>query len=142
AEDIATLLKNLPPTSIARIEIIKTPSAKYDASGGGGIVNVVLKKGVKLGLTGSVTAGMQQGTYGNQFVGFNLNNNDGKRTSYITASVGNRKNYEKINTNRLFAFDSLLTQSAFTKYPAHSVYTSFGITWELNKKWELTYDGE
>src|SRR5690242_5891074 len=43
AEDIATMLKNLPPNSIARIEIVKTPSAKYDASGSGGIVNVVLK---------------------------------------------------------------------------------------------------
>ena len=29
-------------------------------------------------MTGSVNAGMQQGTYGNQFLGFNLNNNDGK----------------------------------------------------------------
>lgn len=139
--DIATMLKNLPPNSIARIEIVKTPSAKYDASGSGGIVNVVLKKGVKLGMTGSVTAGMQQGIYGNQFIGFNLNNNDGKKTSYINLSVGNRNNYERINTNRLFAIDSMLSQEAYTKYPARSAYTAFGITWEIGKKWEITYDG-
>ena len=42
--DIASLLKSLPPNSIASIEILRTPSAKYDASGGGGIVNIVLKK--------------------------------------------------------------------------------------------------
>ena len=42
--DIASLLKSLPPNAIASIEILRTPSAKYDASGGGGIVNVVLKE--------------------------------------------------------------------------------------------------
>ncbi len=141
APDIATMLKNLPPNAIAKIEIVKTPSSKYEASGTGGVVNVVLKKGVKLGMTGSVNAGMQQGTYGNQFIGFNLNNNDGKKTSYINLNVGNRNNYERIYTDRLFAPDSLLSQGAFTKYPAKSFYTAFGITWELGKKWELTYDG-
>ncbi len=59
--DIASLLKSLPPNSIASIEILRTPSAKYDASGGGGIVNVVLKKGIKIGLTGSVNAGINAG---------------------------------------------------------------------------------
>jgi hypothetical protein len=54
AADVATMLKNLPPNSIASIEILRTPSAKYDASGSGGIVNIVLKKGVNIGLTGSV----------------------------------------------------------------------------------------
>ena len=39
--DIATMLKSLPPGSIEKIEILRTPSAKYDASGSGGIVNVV-----------------------------------------------------------------------------------------------------
>ncbi len=70
AGDVATLLKSLPPNSISKIEIVRTPSAKYDASSTGGIVNVVLKKGVKIGMTGSVNGGMQQGTYGNQFIGF------------------------------------------------------------------------
>jgi hypothetical protein len=142
ASDVATMLKNLPPNSIAKIEIVRTPSAKYDASGSGGVVNVVLKKGVKLGITGSVNAGMQQGVYGNQFIGFNLNNNTGKKTSYINFNLGKRNNYERINTNRLFAVDSMLSQDAYTKYPTNSIYTSFGITWEFGKKWEVTYDGD
>jgi hypothetical protein len=141
AADIATMLKNLPPNSISKIEIVRTPSAKYEASGTGGIVNVVLKKGVKPGITGSVNAGMQQGTYGNQFIGFNLNNNDGKKTSYINFNYGKRNNYERINTNRLFAVDSMLSQDAYTKYPANGIYTAFGMTWEIGKKWEVTYDG-
>ena len=141
AADVATMLKNLPPNSISKIEIIKTPSAKYDASSGGGIVNVVLKKGVKIGLTGSVNSGIQQGIYGNQFIGFNLTNNTDKKTSYLNFNYGRRNSYEKIITDRIFNTDSVLSQEAFTKYPGNTIYTAFGMTWELGKKWELTYDG-
>ncbi len=141
AADVASMLKSLPPNAISKIEILKTPSAKYEASGGGGIVNVVLKKGIMPGLTGSVTAGLQQGTYGNQFIGFSLNNNDGKKSSFINFNYSKRNSYEKINTNRLFASDTILTQNAFTKYPADGLYTNYGLSWSLGKKWELDFDG-
>ncbi len=140
APDVATLLKNLPPNVIAKIEIIKSPSARYEASGSGGIVNVVLKKGVKIGMTGSVNGGWQQGVYDNEFIGLNLNNNNGKTTSNFNFNVGRRNNFEQIKTDRLFNVDSMLSQDAYTKYQAKSVYTAFGITWELGKKWEVTYD--
>jgi iron complex outermembrane recepter protein len=139
--DIATMLKSLPPNSIDRIEILKTPSAKYDASGGGGIVNVVLKKGVKLGMTGSVSAGWQQGTYNNKFLGFNLNNNNGKRTSYININYSNRNTWEQIKTDRIFAPDTMLSQDGLTKYPSSVYYAGFGLSYQLNKKWEISYDG-
>ncbi|MDB5197842.1 MAG: TonB-dependent receptor, partial [Flaviaesturariibacter sp.] len=139
--DIATMLKSLPPNSIASIEILRTPSARYDASGGGGIVNVVLKKGVKIGLTGSVNAGINQGKFGNQFIGLNLNNNNGKLTTYLNTQVSNRNNYEQIKTDRRFAPDSVLSQDAYTKYPTHSYYVGFGASYQLTKKWDISYDG-
>ncbi|MGZ5254462.1 MAG: TonB-dependent receptor plug domain-containing protein, partial [Flavitalea sp.] len=40
ASDLGSLLKSLPPNAIARMEIMRTPSAKFDASGGGGIINL------------------------------------------------------------------------------------------------------
>lgn len=140
ASDIATMLKSLPPNSISKIEIVKTPSAKYDASSSGGVVNVVLKKGVKIGMTGSVNAGLQQGRYGNQFVGFNLSNNDGKKSSYLNVNYSHRNSYEQIKTDRLFAPDSVLSQDALTKYPSNNYYAAYGLTYELTKKWEITYD--
>jgi iron complex outermembrane recepter protein len=141
AADIATMLKSLPPNSIASIEILRTPSAKYDASGSGGIVNVILKKGVRIGLTGSVNTGMNQGVYGNQFLGFNLNNNNGQTTSYINMQVSRRNTFERIETDRLFVADSMLMQDAYTKYPAAGFYTGYGISHELNKNWTINYDG-
>ena len=139
--DIATMLKSLPANSILKIEIVRTPSAKYDASSGGGVVNIILKKGVKIGMTGSVNTGLQQGTYGNQFVGLNLNNNNGKTSSYINFNYSKRNNYEKIITDRLFAADSLLSQNAYTKYPATNYFTGYGIVYPLSKKWDLDFAG-
>lgn len=139
--DIATMLKSLPPNSIANIEILRTPSARYDASGSGGIVNVVLKKGVRIGLTGSVNFGFTQGVYGNRFAGININNNNGRLTSYLNLNFSNRNSYEQIKTDRIFALDSMLSQDAYTKYPANSYYAGYGIGYELNKKWEINYDG-
>ncbi|MFM2138797.1 MAG: hypothetical protein RJA57_1104, partial [Bacteroidota bacterium] len=140
AADLATLLKNLPPNAISRIEIVRTPSARYDASSSGGVVNVVLKKGIRLGVTGSVTAGFQQGSYGNQFAGFNLNNNDGKTRSFVNLNYNRRNNYERIATDRLFAPDSLLQQMAYTVYPGSSLSMNSGLTRELGTKWTLELD--
>lgn len=141
AADVATMLKNLPPNAISRIEILRTPSAKYDASGSGGIVNIVLRKGVKLGLTGSINAGVQQGTYGNQFAGFNLNNNNGKKSSYLNLNYSHRNSVERIQTNRLFAADSVLQQDARTKYPAANYFTSYGISDSVGAKWYVDFAG-
>jgi hypothetical protein len=136
AADVATMLKSLPPNAISKIEIVRTPSAKYDASSTGGIVNVVLKKGVKIGMTGSVTGGAQQGTYGNQFVGFNLNNNDGKRSSSLNLNYSKRNFYEKIITDRFFAPDSLLNQQAFVKYPSNNYFAGYSFAFPAGKKWD------
>ena len=140
AADVATMLKSLPPDAISKIEIVKTPSAKYDASSSGGIVNVILKKGVKVGMTGSVNTGLQQGRYGNQFIGFNLNNNDGKKSSYINFNYSKRNSYEKIITDRIFAPDSMLSQNAFTKYPSDVFYTGYGLTY-FRGKWDIDFSG-
>jgi iron complex outermembrane recepter protein len=139
--DIATILKSLPPNSIATIEILRTPSARYDASGGGGIVNVVLKKGVRIGLTGSVNAGFNQGRFGNRFAGINLNNNTGAWTTYLNLQISTRNNYENLTTERIFAPDSLLKQNAYTRYPTSSFYTGYGVSYQINPKWDINYDG-
>ncbi|MGE5108026.1 MAG: outer membrane beta-barrel protein [Sphingobacteriales bacterium] len=141
AADIATMLKSLPPNSIAKIEILRTPSAKYDASGSGGIINIVLKKGVKIGLTGTVTAGMNQGVYGSQFVGLNINNNKDGRNFYINLNYNHRNTYDQITTNRQFSADSLLSQNAYTTYPSNTYFANYGWSKELNKKWDINFDG-
>lgn len=141
AADIASILKSLPPNSIARLEILRTPSARYDASGSGGIVNIVLKKGVKLGLTGSINAGVNQGTYGNQFAGVNINNSNNGRTAYLNLNYTHRNSYEQVQSSRNFSADSVLRQDAYTTYPGQILYMGYGLGFELSRKWELNIDG-
>jgi hypothetical protein len=140
AADVATMLKSLPPNAIASIEIVRTPSAKYDASGSGGVVNVILRRGVKLGLTGGINTGIQQGKYGNQFAGFNLNNTAGGLSSYVNVNLTRRNNYDQIITDRIFSPDSLLSQDAYSLYPSTIVYLGFGLSYDATKKWQLGYD--
>jgi ferric enterobactin receptor len=52
--DAATLLNQLPANSIENIEIITAPSAKYDADGKSGILNITTKTGINNGLTYTV----------------------------------------------------------------------------------------
>jgi hypothetical protein len=139
--DIAIMLKSLPPNAIQKIELIRTPSAKYDASGGGGVVNIVLMKGIKLGVNGSLNTGFAQGLYGNQFIGFNLANNNDKLNSYVNAQYSNNNGYTITNSDRSVTLDTLLRQNARSVSPSNAINMGYGFGKTLGEKWELNYDG-
>ncbi|MES1214713.1 MAG: TonB-dependent receptor [Bacteroidota bacterium] len=61
--DLANYLKGLPSAAIERIDIITNPSAKYDASGNAGIIDIRMKKDQRLGSNGTFTVGYGQGIY-------------------------------------------------------------------------------
>jgi hypothetical protein len=64
-EALTIFLEQFPADYLQKIEVIDNPSARYDAEGSGGIVNLVMKEGVELGLSGSVFANAgTRGQYG------------------------------------------------------------------------------
>ncbi len=139
--DIASLLKNLPAGSVSKIEILRNPSAKYDAASSGGIVNVVLKKGIKLGSSGSVNASYFQGVYSTQTVGLSLNKIAGKVNSYFSYQFTRKNNFEELISDRYLASDSsTFAQKAYTTYPTTSNYVSAGVDIAYNKKLNLSFD--
>ena len=64
-EALTIFLEQFPAEYLQKIEVLDNPSARYDAEGSGGIVNLVMKEGVELGLSGSVFANAgTRGQYG------------------------------------------------------------------------------
>ncbi|QHJ06702.1 TonB-dependent receptor domain-containing protein [Hymenobacter busanensis] len=49
-------LEQIPASSIEKVEVVTNPSARYDAAGGGGVINIILKKQKKDGWNGQATA--------------------------------------------------------------------------------------
>ena len=56
AINITEALKIYPADAVEKVEVITNPSARYDAEGGGGILNIILKKGKANGLNGTIIA--------------------------------------------------------------------------------------
>ena len=52
--DVQTLLRDFPADNIAKIEVVEQPGAEYEASGSGAIINIILKKNVRLGTHGNL----------------------------------------------------------------------------------------
>jgi outer membrane receptor protein involved in Fe transport len=54
--DSSEALQQLPSDAIEKVEVITSPSARYEAEGTGGIINIILRRSKLLGLNGSITA--------------------------------------------------------------------------------------
>src|SRR6185312_15884634 len=73
ASDLANMLRGMPAESVEKIEFITNPSAKYDANGTAGIINIILKKDKRIGMNGTVNLGYSQGIYAKSNDGFSFN---------------------------------------------------------------------
>ncbi len=102
ASNDGNALGTLTADMIERIEVITSPSAKYEAEGTAGIINIVLKKEEKRGLNGSVT--LNTGVPNNHSLGLSINNRTEKFNLFSQLGVGHRtfpEQYETINRNLL-----------------------------------------
>jgi ferric enterobactin receptor len=71
-------LDQIPASRIAQVEVITNPSAKYDAAGGGGVINLITKKETRTGTNG--TAALNVGTADKYSGNLNLSRKVGKAT--------------------------------------------------------------
>lgn len=73
SEELAQLLKSMASSDLKSIEVIRNPSSEYDASGTGGIINLVLKKSIAEGFNGSINNGIAYGSTLKQNTNLSLN---------------------------------------------------------------------
>ncbi len=88
ADDPRNTLGSITADMIDRIEVITNPSAKYDAEGTAGILNIVLKKEERKGLNGSIS--LNTGIPDNHSIGVSLNRRTEKFNLFAQLGVGYR----------------------------------------------------
>jgi iron complex outermembrane recepter protein len=108
-KDLAAYLRSINSADIESIEMISNPSAKYDASGNAGIINIRMKKNKKYGMNGSVSTGLSVGLTPKTNGSFNLNYRNKKVNLFSNYSNNWGDNESTINLYRIQA-DSIYDQ--------------------------------
>ncbi|NOQ75203.1 MAG: TonB-dependent receptor [Crocinitomix sp.] len=132
-DDLINYLRTLQAADIDKIEIITQPSAKFDAAGNAGIINIILKRDKNLGTNGTITAGYAYGRnhHGNSSISLNHRN---KRTN-VYASYSNNfgKNWSFFDMDRTqygYLYNTETTNNNYTG--AHNA--KVGADWFLSDK--------
>jgi iron complex outermembrane recepter protein len=110
-KDLSDYLRTLQSSSIEAIEIITNPSAKYEAAGNAGIINIRLKKNKSFGTNGSVNAGFNQGITPKYNGGFSLNHRNKHVNLFGNYSYNDNTNENNINLHREVA-DTVFNQAS------------------------------
>ncbi len=89
ASEQGNTLGTITADMIEKIEVITNPSAKYDAEGTSGIINIIIKKEERKGINGSATVNV--GAPHNHSVGLSLNQRTEKFNLFTQLGVGYRE---------------------------------------------------
>ncbi len=100
--ELSNLLGGMSSTQVEQIELITNPSAKYDASGNAGIINIKTKKNKQKGFNGSFTTAYGQGRYPKNNNSLLLNYRNGKFNAFLTYSMAYNKYYTDIYALRKY----------------------------------------
>ncbi|MGL2987719.1 TonB-dependent receptor domain-containing protein [Flavobacterium sp. RSSA_27] len=101
AINITEALRLIPADAIDKVEVVTNPSARYDAEGGGGLLNIILKKGKNQGLNGTFIGNI--GYPDNNGVSGTLNYKTKKYNLFTTQGFSNRNNPGRgLNNSKYF----------------------------------------
>lgn len=103
AADVAQYLKSMPSSNIEKIELISNPSAKYDAEGNAGIINIILKKNSNYGTNGDVNLGFIYGKTPKYTGGLNLNHRSAKLNLFGSYNYSHWQNEHHMDLYRSIA---------------------------------------
>ncbi len=138
AINVSDALRMLPADAVDKVEVITNPSARYDAEGGGGILNIILKKGKNKGLNGTIIA--TAGNPKNNGISANVNSKTDTYNLFTTISYNDRNNpgTTKINQENFLA-DRYIEERRKSDRYSKGVNATFGMEVYLNKDKSATW---
>ncbi|WP_162054279.1 TonB-dependent receptor domain-containing protein [Pontibacter pamirensis] len=139
SRDLRTLLEGMAAENIKNIEIITNPSAKYDAEGSSGILNINLKKNTQQGINGSLYAGYTyNGKQHGYTTGGNINHKSSNWNSFLNLDMARRVGGREATFTRIFYgetnttyFDQVATGNYMVQGPPA---VRLGTDYSLNDK--------
>lgn len=131
--DLNNLLSGMSAAQVDQIEIMDNPSAKYDASGNAGIINIKTKKNTRRGFNGNVNLALGQGRFSRTVNSVNLNRYSGKINLFANINVNMNRNFMRMYALRKYYAEdnttllSILDQPSYLKgrAPSQSIKTGF-----------------
>ena len=100
--ELANLLSNMNSNQLSQIEIMTNPSAKYDAAGNAGVINIKTKKSITQGFNGSVTLNYGQGQYPKLNNSLMLNYRAGNINAFLNYGYILNKGFQNVDVQRNF----------------------------------------
>lgn len=143
--DVVAMLRSMPSDNIDQIELITNPSARYDAAGNSGIINIKLKKKkdgpqAHAGTNGTLTLTGGTGKYGRQRGSVQLNHRMRQLNLFGSYGINNDKNYWDFTNERTQpnkpegdADQTLISQESFVRQRDFSQNAKVGIDYFLGK---------
>lgn len=137
----AEALQQLPAESIEKVEVITSPSARYDAEGSGGIINIILRRSKLQGLNGAITTNLGYPTRAG------INGNINYRTGDLNIFTNAGYNYRKGPGNSLTDTDFFDGNGVFTNGITEvreferlrkGFNVNFGVEWYVNETASIT----
>jgi outer membrane receptor protein involved in Fe transport len=145
AINITEALRLIPADAIEKVEVITNPSARYDAEGGGGLLNIILKKGKNLGLNGTFIASTGypesnglSGTLNYKSKNFNLFTTQGTNTRNNPGNAITDSKY----LNNDDSVRNYVNESRENERFSRSYNANLGAEWYLDKStsWTNTFN--
>ena len=130
-------LRQLPAESIEKIEVITSPSARYDAEGTGGILNIILRRSKLQGLNGAITTNV--GYNPSAGINGNLNYRTGNINIFNTSGYSYRKvpGNSSSSTQYRSTGDFLDETNTFDRQ-RKGLTSNIGIEWYMDDSTSLT----
>lgn len=133
--ELANMLRGLSSDSVEKIELITNPSAKYDAAGNAGIIDIKLKKDNKIGTNGTLSSGYGMGRDFKTTQGIQLNHRSPKVNIFGNYNYSNRNEFTDLDIYRKFLNGDEITggydqQNRF-KYNIESHNARVGVDYNL-----------